>query len=146
MKNVVFGLSKINRSFGFIIFIYLIMFTTISPGCSEQASIEKMLRQTAKDMNESCPVYVDSETRLDNVAVLAGKVVMYNYTLVNISKSDIDINEFKVYIERMLLDGAKTRPDLKMFRDNRVTMIYNYKDKNGLKLIEVKITPDKYEN
>ena len=146
MKNVVFGLLKINTSFGFNIFISLLMFSTFSPSCSEQDSIEKMLRQKAKDMNESCPVYVDSETRLDNVDVHAGKVVKYNYTLVNISKSDIDINEFKVYFEQILLNGAKTRPDLKMFRDNRVTMIYSYNDKNGLLLIEVKITPDKYEN
>lgn len=40
---------------------------------------------------------------------------------------------------------VKTNPGLKNFRENKVTMSYYYKDKNGKFLIKLKFNPDSYK-
>jgi hypothetical protein len=128
------------------IIIGLISIMILQPGCSNQSSIEKLLKQTANNINKSCPMIVDSETQLDNIVVMPDNVFQYNYTLVNMEKETIDIEDIKNYVEPILINGIKTMPELKMFRDNNVTMAYYYKDKNGLFLTRIEISPEKYKN
>ena len=102
--------------------------------------------QTANNINKSCPMVVDSETLLDNIVVLPGNIFQYNYTLINMEKEMIDIQDMRSYIEPILLNNIKTNPELSIFRKNRITFSYYYKDKNGSFLTKILITPGKYEN
>lgn len=133
----------IKKIFGYIFGITLIIL--LQPGCSNQTSIERLLKQTANNLNKSCPMVIDSETRLDNIVVMPNNVFQYNYTLVNIEKKTIDIEDMRNYIEPILINGIKTMPDLKMFRENKVTLAYYYKDKDGFFITRIEITPDKYK-
>ncbi|MCF8458865.1 MAG: hypothetical protein K9H62_23255 [Bacteroidales bacterium] len=90
-------------------------------------------------------IIVDSETRLDNALALPGKTFQYNYTLVNLVKDSIDIGSLEEYLNPVILNNIKTNPDLKTFRDNDVTMAYNYKDKNSEHLLKLIFTPDQYK-
>ena len=103
------------------------------------------MMKTASEINKSCPIMVDAETRLDNTVALPNKTIQYNYTLVNIEKGDIDISEFENYLQPVILNIIKTSPDLKYFRDNDVTMAYNYKDKNGEHLLKLTFKPEDYK-
>jgi uncharacterized membrane protein YukC len=108
-------------------------------------TFDKAMMDAASQINQSCPIMVDQETRLDNAVAMPGKVFQYNYTLVNLAKDSINISGLESYIKPMILNNVKTNPDMKGFRDNKVTMIYNYKDKDGIYITRINITPDMYE-
>jgi len=90
---------------------------------------------------------VDNETRADNVLFVPLKTLTYNYTLVNRKKSDISNWDLvKVPFSEKLLNKIKTSPDLALFRDNDVIFVYNYYDKEGVFIFNVKIYPFDYKS
>ena len=107
-------------------------------------SLDKAMMQVASKINESCPIMVDQDTRLDNAIGLPDKILQYNYTLVNLIKDSINIKEFQDYMQPVILNNVKTNPDLKVYRDNKITLAYSYKDKNGIFIVRIPITPDQY--
>ncbi len=108
-------------------------------------SFDKQMMQMASELNKTCPVMVDAETRLDNAVALPEKTFQYNYTLVNMVKDSIDIVSIEEYLKPVILNTIKTNPDLKSFRDNNVIMSYNYKDKNSMHILKLTFTPDHYK-
>jgi len=108
-------------------------------------SLDKVMMKTASEINESCPIMLDSDTRLDNVITLPSKIFQYNYTLINWEKDSIDIIALKNYIEPIVTNNARTNPDMKWQRDNKVTLNYYYKDKGGNYLFTISVTPEKYK-
>ncbi len=107
-------------------------------------SFDKVMMQAASTINESCPIMVDQDTRLDNAIALPDNILQYNYTLVNWIKDSIDLKAFEDYMRPMILNNVKTNPDLKIYRDNKTTMAYNYTDMNGEFIIKISISADQY--
>lgn len=108
-------------------------------------STDRIMLDLAVEMNKACPMMVDDETRLDNVAAMPGNVFQYNYTLINIQKATADIDELTSYLQSSITNDIKTNPDLQIYRDNHTTMTYNYRDKNGKSLAVISVSPDDYE-
>jgi predicted secreted Zn-dependent protease len=108
-------------------------------------SFDKILMKTASELNKMCPIMVDQYTRWDNTAALPNNTFEYNYTLISHTKSEVNLDTAKKYVLPGLINRVKTEPDLKMFRDKNVTMIYNYHDKNGVFVVRYSITPDMYK-
>ncbi len=113
-------------------------------GIFRKSSFDKEMIEYANEMNEICPMMVDNVTRLDNVINLPGNIFQYNYTLALV-KDSINIVELKDYIEPNIINGVKTQPQMKILRDNKVTVNYNYKDKSGEYLFTISVKPDQYE-
>lgn len=111
---------------------------------SKQSDFDKVLIQTSNEINKSCPMLVDQETRLDNTDVLPGKTLIYNYTLLNLEKSQISVDTIKKYVDPTILNLVRTSPDMQVFRDNETTFKYLYKDKIGAFVYELTITPEMY--
>lgn len=110
----------------------------------KSGTIDKDMMNVASELNTSCPIMVDSETRLDNAIALPDKVFQYNYTLVNINKSEVDTTSLKNYLEPNIINQVKTNPQMQYQREHKWNLNYLYKDKNGLYVLMVKVTPDKY--
>lgn len=108
-------------------------------------AIEDQMSKASAEINKSCPMMIDPETRLDGTEVLPDKVFQYNYTLINLSAQEIDGNMVKSQIEPRLVNEVKNNPALKPNRDNNVTMQYHYKDKSGNTLCKIIITPEQYK-
>jgi len=108
-------------------------------------AFDKALMEIASELNKTCPIMVDAETRLDNSMALPNNIFQYNYTLVNIDKDSVNIEEARKYLEPTIINVVKTNPEMKVFRDNKTTMNYSYKDKSGIFLLTISITPEKYE-
>jgi len=108
------------------------------------SSFDRALMEAASEINKSCPIMMDSETRLDNTITLPPKIFQYNYTLVNYSKETIDTLYFKNYLEPTIKNFVRTNPDMKFQRDNKVTISYYYKDKEGNYLFTIFVTPEDY--
>lgn len=95
--------------------------------------------------NENCPLLIQPGIRLDSVSLPQKQVVQYNLTLVNVEKQTAEIETIKENIAQSLISTAKSNPGLRTFRKNSFTLIYSYKDKKGIYLFEVTITPDQYK-
>jgi len=108
-------------------------------GCN---SIEEKLVQTSKNMNARLPLNVDSDTRWDTTVPGPGKCLTYCYTFINVSKSEINPAEVTAKIKPKLMLYYRTNPEMKLFRDNRVTVRYLYKDKMGEMVTLIEASPD----
>ncbi len=108
-------------------------------------SFDTLLMQSAGELNKSCPIMVDEYTRLDNAVALPDNGFQYNYTLVSLEKSEVNADSVKKYIEPGIISNVKTNPDLQIYRDNKTTMVYYYKDKNGAFFLKISVTPDMYQ-
>lgn len=123
---------------GFAVIVLVKQFAFKTP------SFDKAMMQAASELNKSCPIMVDTETQLDNSVALPNNIFQYNYTLINMKKDSVDIAVFEEYMQPMILNNVKTNPDLKTYRNNKVTMAYYYKDMDGLFLTKISVTPDQY--
>jgi hypothetical protein len=141
--------SKIDKKNIIGAVIGAIIFSLVSIGVKQlfvkSPSYDKVLMQVASELNKTCPIMVDEYLQLDNSIALPGNVFQYNYTLVDIIKSDVNIDTLKKYFEPSIITNIRTNPDLKFFRDNKTTMAYYYKDKNGEFVYKFSVTPDQYK-
>jgi hypothetical protein len=108
-------------------------------------SFDKTMMDVASELNKTCPIMVDQDTRLDNSVALPDNIFQYNYTLVNIEKGTVNVEDLKNYLEPTITNLVKTSPQMQPQRDHEMTLNYFYKDKNGEHLFTVSITPDKYK-
>ena len=97
----------------------------------------------AEAVNKQCPMMIDSDTRINN-AVTSGKEFKYFYTLVNTEAKDFNKEVFDQTLKPSLVNNIKTHPDLKIYRDHKMIMQYNYADKNGVHLSQIDVTPSDY--
>ncbi|MDR3652006.1 MAG: zinc-ribbon domain-containing protein [Paludibacter sp.] len=111
----------------------------------QTAKLDKLMMQFASEINKSCPIMIDSETRLDNAIALPNNVFLYNYSLVNIEKGKVDTMQIKNLLVPKIINFVKSSPQMKPIRDAKVTIDYYYKDKNGVYLFQVPITSQQYE-
>jgi len=110
----------------------------------DSKSIEERLIESANEINKTCPVTTDSVIRLDNVVIHSNRTLQYNLTLMTIEKTNPNLEIIKNKLEANLISNIKSDSEMKIFRDNRVTLNYNYKDKDDAFVFNILITPDKY--
>ncbi len=110
----------------------------------KQLPFNEFMLESAKNINEDCPKMIDEHTRLDDVLAMPPNELIYNYTLVNIDMDDVNINNVTPSLEAMLLKTVKENNEFKIFRENRTTITYRYFDKEGLFMVKIDITPEKY--
>lgn len=108
-------------------------------------TLDKQMMEIASQINKTCPIMVDSETRLDNSISLPENVFQYNYTLINLEKTNVNTEDMRNFLEPVLINSVKTTPQMEIQRDHKMTINYHYKDKNGAFLLLISVTPDKYE-
>jgi hypothetical protein len=123
-------------------FIILLLFQFCK---NADEAMQKQMIKSANDMNKTFPAMVDRETRIDNVVVLPDKVFQYNFTFINLLKDSVDFVSMAQEMQPTVLNGVKSSPDLKTFRDHKVTFAYQYSDKNGMFMFKILITPEKYK-
>jgi hypothetical protein len=105
---------------------------------------QKILNQTAEDMNKKCPQTIDAETQLSNVVAMPNEL-RYCYKLVHYNLEDLNVDTFRHLMEPSLLNNAKTNPDLKIFRDNKTTLTWVYNDKGGRFITKISATEKDYQ-
>ena len=126
---------------GFIVGFVVMFFATQT---LFNPSIDKQLTETAKEMNKSCPMRVDEYTTLKSVVALPDKTIQYNYIL-DIPKAEVKLDTVKKYVFPGVLQNVKNSPEMKPFRDNKVTVNYHYTDKNGEFVTEYIVKPEMYD-
>ncbi len=119
-----------------ILFI-LIVLTHIS--CSNSPSnksggaignaVNDNLFAVAKEINKKCPMPIDENTRMDSVTVYNEFMITYHYTVHTVNSKNVDLKKFKSSMETAMNAKYKTDPQLAIYRDNKIAIAYDYKDK-----------------
>lgn len=126
----------------------LVCLTLALTSCSKENKIDDDLKEVAANINKTTPQTLAAGVRLDSVSAQPGKIFRYNYTLTDDAKEGVSpeqIKTFKNSAKEGALQVIKTSPEIKEFRDNDVTMVYIYYDKDGKKTADFKITPEEYK-
>lgn len=136
--------TKNNRILAVILFIVVFaiaFFGTkyLFSGNSDEAELKKI----AAEVNKSCPMTINSETRLDNTEVIGKAKIQYNYTLLKIAEGDTIINFpiLKKTLQEQSQQNFDTNPQMEHFRVKDISMKYYYKDMNGKYLFDFTIDP-----
>jgi len=110
-------------------------------GTDSVQSFDKTLVQLADTLNANLPMMLDKETRFDATFPGPGNRFTYIYTLLNYSKADVDPEVLRRNIQPQILANYKSHPEMKSFRDHDVELHYQYKDKSGIFMLEIVVSP-----
>lgn len=123
--------------------LYIILFIgiIIFPGCT--GSIDSQLKKLSEEANTKCPRILDQWTRLDSCATFPNQTIRYYHTLSEVTITDTTL--FKSQLQPQIISSVKTNPDMKFFRENNVTMQYEYRNQTGKYLFSVIIEPKEYK-
>ncbi len=153
------------RSIGRIFFVTVILLATLSKiilenNSGEQVSVipqsdisyenselvNDIISLSVKELNRGMPIMLNQELRLDSINIGSGNSMIYNHTFVNHYVDQLDVDSFFETNRSALIKKIFINPDLKIFRDNKVTMIYSYKDRNGRMFSKFVISASEYNN
>ncbi|MCL2344169.1 MAG: hypothetical protein FWC62_09820, partial [Firmicutes bacterium] len=91
-----------------------------------------------------------SETRMDSVQAAEGKILQYNYTMVNYAKSDLtadQISQLQGIIQQQAVSTIKASADssVKALKALGVTFQFVYNGSDGVEMFHCSVTPDDYK-
>ncbi len=111
-----------------------------------EENISELLVQTANMMNKNLPMMIDQNTQWDSSFAGPGKILSYNYTLVNYSATQIDGKQFARNIRQPLTNSICTNPTTQIFPENGVMLNFNYYDNTRNLIARVQVTPSDCDN
>lgn len=123
--------------------LYVFLLTGLISFTQCTGSIESRLQAIAKETNKDCPKMLDNWTRLDKCVAVGSGNFEYHLTIMQIVITDT--TSFKAQLKPQLLQVLKTMPDLKIFRDNDITVKYIYNDNEGKYIFSEVIMPHEYK-
>lgn len=103
------------------------------------SSIGNQLLNIANEVTRNAPQMVDSDTRLDGAVAGPGLRITYFYTLPNIDSSQVAPGVFNSTVVPTVEKSACSSGELKPFFDSGVSVMYDYRGKDGNRvgLVEV---------
>lgn len=105
----------------------------------------KTLASATELINDRCPEWVDSESRLDSVLLSKEGQVFYYYSLPTRESNFINATSFTAFLLPEIIDNVRSNPDLRMHRDSSLTFVFNYRDQNGESITEFMVGPERYK-
>lgn len=123
---------------------FVIAFFAVQYFFFDDRNLEEQLTDAAREVNNISPKMIDEYSRLDSASTVSDQIFKYHYTLINMTKKEVNSDTVEKFIRPGIIENVKTSPDLKDFRDNNITMSYNYYDKNGDFVLHIDVTPDLY--
>ena len=106
--------------------------------------LESELKEVVLELNKQTPMQIDEYMRLDSAASKGTTNLIYYYSLFDMDKSEVNLDTVNKYLRPGIIENVITNPDLKVFRDNNITLDYIYYDKSGKFVTEISATPELY--
>ena len=120
--------------------VFAIAFLGTKYVMSSFKSADSELKKEASKLNKDCPKLIDAATRLDSASTF-DNTFEYHYSLVNFSKGDpnLDVEGVKQMIRSSAQENFENNPEMKSFREKKVSLKYSYKDKAGKDIFDFTI-------
>jgi len=106
----------------------------------EEGELDSVLVKIAAQYNQSLPIMVNLDTRLDSTIGI-NKQFRYNYTMVDYSADQLDIKYFTHSMRPKLLNSACNTRDMVVFMNHGVPITYAYYGIQGNKITEITVHP-----
>ena len=133
MRKIIFILSIVSLA---------LFFTQCT---SNEKALHKKLEEMAANLNESAPVMLDQYTRFEGASVTSDNMFRYSYTVLNTSNPDSLVGNGLQSLKENIGKEFSSNPDLRIFKENNVTIEYVYNDENGQIIRSLRITPEDYQ-
>lgn len=130
------------RKTSFILsFIFSLLFVQCNPGDRE---LNQKLSEMATEFNESAPVMLDQFTRFEEASVSSDNIFRHHYTVLHTHNPDSLLENRLQSLRENILSLLSTNADLRIFRENDVTIEYIYSDEDHRNIRTIKINPEDY--
>lgn len=110
----------------------------------ENLNMQSILINIARNINMQAPALLDEFTRLDSATAVMDYALVYNYTLLGESSLEKKKETVRL-IKPVLKQKVLTSEDMKVFRENKVGIIYVYNDNDGTEVGRVIINKKEYK-
>ncbi|NRB82594.1 MAG: hypothetical protein HRU49_02275 [Winogradskyella sp.] len=139
--------EKTNKGKAIGIVVLMAAFTLSYYGVQNlfKKDLEAELKNAALELNKETPIQVDQYTRLDSASTIGKTNLIYYYTLLETEKSEVNLDTVHKYLRPSIIENVKNSPQLKVYRNNNITLDYKYYDKNGDLITEISVTPELYK-
>lgn len=107
--------------------------------------LESELKMAAVELNKLTPMEIDEYVRLDSASSKGKTNFIYYNTLYSYEKSEVKVDTVTKYVKPGLVENIKNSSELKVYRDNHITMDYIFYDKYGYYVTKISVTPDLYK-
>ncbi len=98
------------------------------------------------ESNKYLPSNIDSDTKMISVLPEWDNGFRFSHEFINEIKSDINIENRTIKLKKYWLDLLKKNPSLDLIKENKIIFIYDYNDKNWVKILEIILWPDEYKD
>ncbi len=107
-----------------------------------EAAILTALSDMARQLNQSMPKDLDANMRIDSVVAsrVSPPKFTYNYTL-NAPLRQINAVDYLGRLRAPLVQAVCTHPDMQIFRDLGVTVVYSYRANDGVLAGTIEASP-----
>jgi len=136
--------KKTTLSAGAIVAIIVFLFIKNYIG-DKTENFDKELMQASNEINKQLPYMIDKETMLETTTGGPGNRFTYFIKAINIEKKyfrETGLNKLKNYLRLNIINSVKSSPNMKIFREKNVELVYNCKDKNHIFLFEIIVKPE----
>jgi hypothetical protein len=115
------------------------------PSCDNNMGEEASIEAEVAMINKNCPKMLDEETRLEKVVFTKPALIVYNYSLVNVSRQNVDTAQFRMALWPGILSTIRIDTDLAGLRERQMNFEYRYYDKTKELIYTFKIAPLNYQ-
>lgn len=104
--------------------------------------IDEKLEMIADGLNKNYPQQLDEITIMERVESMGNKRIKYHYTILDddLYYTPQDIEEHR----QNMIRNVKNESGLRLFKENGVTLSYEYRKQNGELIMLIDITPEDY--
>jgi hypothetical protein len=104
------------------------------------------LKKTSDQINQMTPIEADEEIRLDSTKAPGSNTLEYFLTCKHIVKDNFNVDSFKTAKIPEIIDGFRSHPNFKVFRENEVTIVSHYFDSQKQFMAKIVVGPNMYNH
>lgn len=118
-----------------------------SPSPEAQTKVPKNeMEELAYSFNSRCPLMINETTRLDMVNLVDDKTVRLNFSLLNVSATQVDAAALENELRNEAVKNVRVAQEFKAIREKAKSIQFQYYDNNGTELFLITVTPQDYLN
>lgn len=99
----------------------------------------------AEQANKGCPRMTDELTRLDSVTSQHGLIFAYYYTITKANVKHADTVYVRSVMTPQIISGLKTSDKMQALNDMDCTILVNYADSNGRRMLSIWVSQEEYK-
>jgi hypothetical protein len=110
------------------------------PAASEKMDLQVVAGQVREKLK--LPLFVDADTRLDDVRPINSTILGYFLTLVNYKHSDPKLAPLLKEIEKNVQSSACANPNYKTFFNSNIHLSFSYRSMDNIEVLKIIISPE----